>query len=146
MKDWIVGAVGALGAVLGGLVGGWDVSLQVLVLAMAADYITGLFVSFAGKSGKTEGGGFSSNTSFMGLMRKMCIMIVLMLAVALDRFTGAPNVFRLAVCGFYIANEGLSVLENIEILGVDIPPITKALEALRNKHAKPPDVPENSDV
>lgn len=132
MKDWIIKALGAVGAVAGGLLGGWDTALQVLLIAMAADYLTGLFVAFARKSGKTEGGGFSSNTSFLGIFRKLSILVVVALAVALDNFMATPGVLRLAVCGFYIANEGLSVLENIALLGVKIPPITKALEVLRN--------------
>ena len=49
-----------LGALIAGLLGGWDATMQVLCLVMALDFVTGLMVAFHGKSKKTETGGLSS--------------------------------------------------------------------------------------
>jgi phage-related holin len=41
---------------------------------------------------------------------------------------------RVAVCLFFIANEGLSILENLGLMGVPLPPFLKnMLEAMRDK-------------
>lgn len=137
---WIVRAVGAAGALVAGLLGGWDVTLQVLVMVVALDFVTGLLVAFHGKSGKTEGGGFSSKASFLGLTRKILVLMLVGLAVAMDRALGTPGVLRLAVSMFYIANEGLSILENAALLGLPLPKAMKtALEAMRDKNDKSSD-------
>ena len=137
---WIVKVLGAIGALIAGLLGGWDATLQVLCLVMALDFITGLFVAFHGKSSKTAGGGFSSQISFAGLTRKIFVLILVGLAVALDRALGTPGVLRLAVSMFYTANEGLSILENAAVLGLPLPDVLKnALEQMKDKNDKPPD-------
>ena len=41
MKDTFCMAVGALGAAIASLYGGWDAALQTLILFMAVDYVTG---------------------------------------------------------------------------------------------------------
>lgn len=131
---WIVRVLGAVSAFIAGLLGGWDATLQVLCLVMALDFITGLMVAFHGKSSKTDGGGFSSQISFAGLTRKIFVLILVGLAVALDRALGTPGVLRLAVSMFYTANEGLSILENAAVLGLPLPDVLKrALEQLRDK-------------
>ena len=60
------------------------------------------------------------------------ILVVLIIGVMLDRMLGNGTwVFRTLVCYFYIANEGVSLLENISNLGVPIPnKIRNALEQL----------------
>ena len=45
MKDWFCIAVGALGSAIASLYGGWDASLQTLIIFMAVDYVTGLLVA-----------------------------------------------------------------------------------------------------
>ena len=45
MKDTFCMAVGALGAAIASLYGGWDAALQALILFMAVDYVTGLIVA-----------------------------------------------------------------------------------------------------
>lgn len=138
---WIVKLVGGAAAGAAGLLGGWDATLQVLLLVLALDFVTGLLVAFLGRSSKTEGGGFSSKESFLGLTRKVMVLILIAVAVAIDRALGTPGVLRLAVSMFYVANEGLSILENAALLGLPLPQaLIAALEAMRDKGDKPPDV------
>lgn len=64
----------------------------------------------------------SSSIGFKGLAKKCMVMLILIIAVMLDRLMGNDMwLFRSAVCYFYIANEGISMLENIAGMGVPIP-------------------------
>ncbi|MBH0312323.1 phage holin family protein [Alcaligenes faecalis] len=120
--------IGVLGTVVTWLVGAWDIATVVLVSFMALDFITGLM------KGK-RGTGLISENCFEGLKKKTSILIILFVAVLLDRLIGNGTwVFRTLTCYFYIANEGISILENCGQLGVNIPePIRNALEQLRDK-------------
>lgn len=125
----------ALGAVAG-LLGEWNVLLTILALFMVIDYLTGLIVAWRGKSPKTETGGVSSRAGFDGLIRKFLIMVVVLVATLLDVAIGnASRVFQTAATMYYIANEGISILENTALMGVKYPKfIAKALETMREKN------------
>ena len=77
----------------------------------------------------------NSHTSFIGILRKATIIIVLIVAVLLDRLmNGGTWVFRTLVCYFYIGNEAISLLENATKIGIPIPKkLVKALEQLKKK-------------
>jgi toxin secretion/phage lysis holin len=130
---WMARAVGTVGAVLIGLLGGCDAILEALLVFMGVDYLTGVLAAIHGKSAHTPGGRFSSRVSFWGLTRKMLVLLILIIAVELDKFAGLHDVFRTGVAGYYIANEGLSILENIDLMGVKAPPLKKVLEQMREK-------------
>ncbi len=119
--------VAVSGTVLTYIFGGWDTVLMVLVGMMALDYVTGLTAAAINKE-------LNSNIGFKGLLRKGLIAAVLILAVLLDRLLNEGTwVFRTLVCYFYIANEGLSILENVGKCGVDLPDkLVGSLEQLKN--------------
>lgn len=139
MWDWIVGAAAAVAGFVTGLYGGWTQGTKVLVILMVIDYILGCACGLWGKSTKTETGHFLSQVAFKGLLKKAVEMLVILVAVQLDKAIGdgaghAVNMFRTAAEFFYIATEGLSIIENAGLLGVPIPKFLKnALEALRDK-------------
>lgn len=138
--DKVIKTVAAIGGAIGGAFGGWSVALTVMVTAMAVDYISGLAVAIAGKSAKTEGGHLDSNVGWMGLMRKGIMMLVVLVAALLDRAIGDAHVIRDAAAWFYIANEGLSLLENTALLGVPYPPkLKKLLEQAKEGEGEPPE-------
>lgn len=134
IKNTVLAGLAAAGGFLVSALGGWDVTLQVLVGFMAADYITGLVVAGVfHNSGKTENGALESRAGFKGLVRKCGILLLVFLAVMLDRATGYGFI-RPAVCLFFIANEGLSILENLGLMGVPYPAFLKnMLEALKKQ-------------
>lgn len=134
IKNILLAVLASLGGVLVQALGGWDITLKALVGFMAADYITGLFVAGAfHRSPKTEAGALSSRAGFLGLLRKGCILLLVLLAVLLDHAAGTGCI-RGAVCLFFTANEGLSILENLGIMGVPYPAFLKnMLEALRQQ-------------
>lgn len=125
---------GLLGAAAG-LLGGWDVTLTVLAVLMCTDYLSGVIVAACGRSTKTEEGGLSSKVGFIGLAKKGFIILIVLLGALLDKVIGTDGtMFRTMAVGYYIANEGLSVLENAALLGVPFPAkMKKALEVLRDK-------------
>jgi toxin secretion/phage lysis holin len=134
IKDAVLVGLAAVGSALANLFGGWDAAMQVLIFFMSADYLTGFVVAgIFKKSPKSEGGALESRAGLEGLFRKGGILLVVLIAAKLDELTGAAYM-RTAVCLFFIANEGLSILENLGLMGVPLPPFLKnMLEAMRDK-------------
>lgn len=111
--------------------GAWDTALVVLIGLMVLDYATGLIKAYINKE-------ISSDVGLRGIARKSLIFIVLIVAVMLDRLINTGTwVFRTLVCYFYIANEGISLLENCAQLGLPIPDALKnALVQLKEGNKK----------
>lgn len=123
--------VAATGTGLTWLLGSWDTALAVLIAFMVMDYITGLLRGAINKE-------LSSDVGFKGLARKAVIFIVLIVAVCLDRLSNTGTwIFRTMVAYFYIANEGISIIENSASLGLPIPDkIKEALMQLKEGNKK----------
>lgn len=130
----MLGVMAAFGSFVANQLGGWDAAMKVLVALMAADYITGLLVAgIWHRSAKTESGALSSRACFVGLVKKCLILMLVWLGVLLDTALGCDYV-RTAVVLFFIGNEGLSLLENVGLMGVPYPEFLKRmLEALKEK-------------
>ena len=133
-------AVCTLAACLGavaGLLGGWDPLLRVLVVLMAVDYLTGLLVALMGRSRKTAYGGLSSKVGASGLARKGLMLCVVLVAAMVDSAIGNGSAMcRDAACWFYIANEGISILENTGLAGVPYPEKLKELLGQKQKEGE----------
>ena len=117
----------------------------ILIAVMSIDYITGLICGAMGKSEKTENGYLKSHEAFKGLLKKALILLVVLLAALLDMAVskGAGIQFEAvmgATCLWFIASEGLSILENVARMGVPVPKILlKLLEIMKNKGDGPDD-------
>ena len=135
MWDKLVKTLAAIGGAVAGALGGWDTMLTVLCCMMAIDYAMGLICAMMGKSPKTETGHLDSNVGWKGLLRKGVILLVILMASQLDRvMPEGTQVFRDAMIFFYVANEGISVLENLGLMGVPFPGfLLRALERLRDQ-------------
>lgn len=108
------------------LIGGWDASIETLCIFMAIDYITGIMCALIQhKSLKTENGTFDSRISAKGLFKKAGIMLSILIAVRIDIMTGNTNYIRNSVILFFTANEGLSIIENLGLMGLPLPEIIK---------------------
>lgn len=127
-KTFFNSVIAVLGSILTYIFGGWDTCLIVLVIFMALDYATGVMGGMVQKK-------LNSHVGFVGILRKATIIIVLIVAVLLDRLINKGTwVFRTLVCYFYIANEGISLLENAAKIGVPVPKkIIDVLEQIKNK-------------
>lgn len=134
IKNSILCFAATAGSIVVNALGGWDSALRVLVAMMIADYITGVLVALIWhRSNKTDDGTLSSKAGFKGLCKKGVIILIVWLAVLLDDAMGASYV-RTAVILFFIGNEGLSLFENVGLMGMPYPAfLKKALQALRDK-------------
>lgn len=118
----VIKAAAAAGGAVAGMLGGWDALMKVLLIMMVVDYISGVVVAAMGRSHKTEYGGLSSKVGFIGLAKKGLMLMVVLVATMLDSALnlGTP-MCRDAACWFYVANEGLSIIENMNLIGVPFP-------------------------
>jgi len=140
IKNGVLVALAAIGSFIANQLGGWDSVLIVLICMMAIDYLTGFLCAAVFKtSPKTESGKASSHEMFKGLVRKLMILLWIWIATMLDKVLGVGYI-RTAVALFFIANEGLSIVENTALMGVPYPAFVKtALEALKDKNDKATD-------
>lgn len=135
IKNIVLAFLAAAGTWAAKALGGWDATMEILVALMAADYITGVMVAAVWhKSPKTATGALNSRAGFKGLLKKCMMLLLVFLAVLLDRAMGTDYI-RMSVCLFFVGNEGLSLLENLGLMGVPFPGfLQRALEALRKEH------------
>ncbi|MBQ5686878.1 MAG: phage holin family protein [Ruminococcus sp.] len=120
---------GLLGAIAGYLWGPLDGLLLALITMMCLDYVTGIIVGAVQHK-------LNSQVGFKGLAKKSFILIIVAVCHTIDTqiFSGSQSVLRSGACLLYIANEGLSILENGGELGFPYPKKLKAvLEQLRDK-------------
>lgn len=121
--------VSVICAVSGFLWGDLDGLLSALIAFMVLDYGTGLLTARVTQT-------LSSKVGFVGIARKGLMLAVVAVGHVLDAqvFGGDGSVCRSAVIGFYLANEGLSILENTGKLGMPLPKkLRQALEQLRDQ-------------
>ena len=109
----------ALGSAAAYLWGPWDALIIVLLAFVVTDYVTGVL-------GAATQGKLDSAVGFKGIMKKVMIFVLVAVGSLLDKIIpAANNAIRAAVCMFYIANEGLSILENAGVLGLPLPAVLK---------------------
>ena len=139
ITEWLAAAGGAVLSFFTGL----PPIIWVLIVVMTLDYITGLVCGFMGKSPKTETGGLSSKTAFEGLLKKVLILVVVGLAALVDHAIAVSAGIEMAAvtgacCLWFVASEGLSILENAAAMGVPIPQVLlRVLEIMRQKGDSP---------
>ena len=127
MKEVIQSVLAVISTGLIYLLGGLDIAMTCLLIAIILDYVSGMLKAFITKQ-------VSSKIGFKGILKKVSILLVVMFAVLIDRVTGETGAIRTLVVYYFVANEGLSVLENLGQAGVPIPQsIKKALKALKKE-------------
>ena len=110
---------------IGWLVGGYDTMMVTLLLFMCADYISGILCGISNKE-------LSSEVGFKGIAKKIMILLLVGATNLLGQATGIEGL-RYIVISFYLANEGISIIENASILGLPVPQkIKDVLEQQKN--------------
>lgn len=134
LKALITGLFGGIGGFIIQLLGGWTSDLNTLLILMGVDFITGLMIAAIwNKSGKSESGALNSISAWKGLCRKGASLLVVLVAHQLDITLGVEYI-KTAVILAFIANEGISIVENLGIMGVPLPSVvTKAIDILKEK-------------
>ncbi len=121
---------GAVGAVLGFMYGEVTGLFWALIAFMALDYITGVIVAVIEKR-------LSSEVGFKGLAKKFLILVFVAVGHIADTYIlgGTPAAMS-AVMLFYIANEGISIIENAAALGLPVPKKLKDIMAQLKKESE----------
>lgn len=100
--------------------------LYFLMMLMIIDIITGLMKAFKNKN-------LWSRKSMYGFGRKILIFCIIILANIIDQILNLKMGLLVITIFFYIANEGLSILENCAEMGVLVPKeIGEKLKVIRN--------------
>jgi toxin secretion/phage lysis holin len=129
-KDFFNAGVGVVGSVVTWMFGGWSAVLELLLILVAIDYLTGFAVAI------TEGK-LSSSVGFKGIAKKVAIFLILFIGHKLDLALNLDNWLFYAAAFFYISNEFLSLTENLGKIGVPIPEaMKKAVAQLRERGEK----------
>lgn len=98
---------------IGYFLGGFDTMLGTLLIFIVIDYLTGILVAIYNKN-------LSSSVGFKGICKKVIIVLMVGIATRLEIALGLEEI-RYVVISFYLANEGISILENAALIGVPIP-------------------------
>lgn len=120
--------ISGIGGFVGWFLGGVDGFLYALLVFVVVDYLTRLMAAYIQKK-------ISSEVGFRGICRKVAIFCLVGIAHILDaQVIKTGSVLRTAIVFFYLSNEGISILENITIIGLPVPQKLKdVLEQIREK-------------
>ena len=124
-------------AILGGFVayflGGIDTLLMAACSFLLLDLLTGI-----GKGIYTQS--LDSGAGKRGILKKVMWLIPVIVAVLLDKLTyfqEAGLSFRSVMLIYLVANEGISIIENLEVIGIKMPDwIYKTLKKIKDKEPK----------
>ena len=109
------------------LVGGFDIAIQSLLIVIGIDYLTGIASAIYNKE-------LSSKIGFKGIIKKFCYLLVVALSVVIDNLLGQSGLIRSLVIYFFVANDGLSIIENMAEMNVKLPQkLIDALEQIKKK-------------
>ena len=109
------------------LLGGIDIALQSLLIVIVIDYLTGIASAIYNKE-------LSSKIGFRGIIKKFSYLLVVALSVVIDNLLGQNGLIRSLVIYFFVANDGLSIIENMAEMNVKLPQkLIDALEQIKKK-------------
>lgn len=113
---WTQTAFAGIGGVVGWYLGGLDGFLYALIAFVVVDYLTGVLRAISEKR-------LSSRIGAQGITKKVAIFLVVGIGHLVDFYLlGSEGAaLRTAVIFFYIANEGISLLENATAIGLPVP-------------------------
>ena len=109
------------------VLGGIDIAIQSLLIVIVIDYLTGIASAIYNKE-------LSSKIGFKGIIKKFSYLLVVALSVVIDNLLGQSGLIRSLVIYFFVANDGLSIIENMAEMNVKLPQkLIDALEQIKKK-------------
>jgi toxin secretion/phage lysis holin len=125
MDSKIFNGISVFSALLGGFIGwflgGFDGLLCALIIFVIIDYATGIMLAIIQKK-------ISSKIGSSGILKKFAIFALVGIANVIDiNIIGNGEAVRGAIILFYISNEGISILENVESMNLPIPEKLKSI-------------------
>lgn len=110
------------------LMGGVDKFLSALIVFIVINYIAEIFLVFVGEEKRTSG------LLLKNIFKKVAIFILVIVSNVIGTIIESSYAIRTTVILFYISNEGLAILKNINQLGVPLPQIlVKVLNQIGDK-------------
>ena len=107
--------------------GGIDIALKSLIIVIILDYISGILSAFYNKK-------INSKIGLKGIIKKLCYLLVVMLAVVIDNLTLQDGLIRNLVIYFLVSNDGISIIENLGKMNVKLPKkLIDSLEQLKKE-------------
>lgn len=109
------------------LLGGVDVALQCLLIMIILDYISGIASAIYNKN-------LDSKVGLKGILKKFMYLLIVCVSVIIDKIVGNTGAVRTLVIYFFVANDGLSIIENMGKMGIPLPKkLIDTLNQLKNK-------------
>lgn len=108
------------------LVGGFDSLIKAMGLLMVMDIITGLISAGLFNTSKYSKNGLTSDALMKGAVRKIMMLFIVSLAVMVDSIIKTNYIRNCAVL-YFIATEGLSIIEHMVHMGVPFPSFIKTM-------------------
>ena len=121
MKYVILDVISVILTFLIYLLGGFDIALKSLLIVIVIDYATGILSAIYNKQ-------INSKVGFKGILKKFSYLLIIALSVIVDNILGQSGTIRTLVIYFFVANDGISILENVAEMNIPLPP--KLLETL----------------
>ena len=127
MKHLINNVISVILTTIVYLLGGIDIALQSLLIVIVIDYLTGIASAIYNKE-------LSSKMGFKGIIKKFSYLLVVALSVVIDNLLGQSGLIRSLVIYFFVANDGLSIIENMAEMNIKLPQkLIDALEQIKKK-------------
>jgi len=127
MEDMLKGVFAVIAAVLTYAFGGWDLIMVALASIVILDYISGLLKA-------AHDNKLNSKVGAKGIIKKVLYFVIVAMAHIVDTVVGTDVLLRNTCIFFFIANEGISIIENAAAMGIEMPKKLKdMLEQLREK-------------
>ncbi|MCL2236575.1 MAG: phage holin family protein [Defluviitaleaceae bacterium] len=125
---FIKGLMGAIIGVSTYLFGAADNLMLALIAMMGIDFVTGIIKAAALKE-------VNSRKMFIGGAQKVGVLLIVAVANLIDGVLELNGVLRTVTISYFIANEGMSLLENWALMGLPIPDrLRDVLAQLQGRH------------
>lgn len=100
------------------LFGCCDKLFIILIIFIVIDYITGILKAIYNKE-------LNSRIGAKGIIKKVGYIFIVIISSLLDNLLGSQEKIRSLIIYMFIANEGISILENWAKMGIKIPKFLK---------------------
>lgn len=114
MKRFSFDSICMIGSFLIYILGGIDNLLITFFGMMIIDYITGILSAIYSKK-------LNSKIGVKGIIKKFAYLCIIASTVLLDKMLNSDNTIRTVIIYFFVANEGLSIVENLGKMKIQLP-------------------------